>query len=671
MIIFLLFLLLWIGLSFRYSYVVFAILAVVLFVLTFRKYKWKISLLGLFVFSLGIGISYIRIDIKSDTYAGMVMESKNNYFILLSKGERLYVYQRDNPYEIGDYLSIKGEKEKVNFAKLESQFDFSSYLERKGIIYELNPSQITYSFQNPIHIRANKNTFLTQFDIKTRQVVGSLLFSDYDSSEVLDNIETLHLSRLVNMSGVYIYVFLSIIEFFLSFFLKPKWSKLAAHGVLLPYYIFTFPRFTIIRIFALQILRWINKYPLKDKFSSLDVLGIGGLFFLLIDYHLGYQDSFIIGFTLPAMITFSREGIVGIKGMKKKIVEALFAYLVVLPFEIKYYQGINPMMLPSQYLFMPLFVLFAIASMLCFYKIPIYGVAKFFLTPIDTIASAFKKLSFSINVPSFPSWLILIYGVLLIAIYYYRGIGFIPIYRTLEISLFSFLTLYSFPLQNFISESVTFINVGQGDCCLIRKADKSILIDTGGLTYMDLAKECLVPYIRSQRIYDIDLVITTHDDYDHSGALDSLKENFYVKDVINEASKFPINIGGITFNNYNTHIAEYSDENEKSLVIGFNLVHKDFLIMGDAPTEVEKNIIKEFPNLQCDILKLGHHGSKTSTCDEFIKFTNPEVAIISCGLNNKYGHPNKEVISILNRNHIHYRRTDFEGSIHFSNYIFM
>ena len=138
-----------------------------------------------------------------------------------------------------------------------------------------------------------------------------------------------------------------------------------------------------------------------------------------------------------------------------------------------------------------------------------------------------------------------------------------------------------------------------------------------------------------------------------------------------EPEQFPIKIGDITFNNYNSHIAQYSEENDKSLVIGFNLMKKDFLIMGDAPIEVEKNIIKEYPKLECDILKLGHHGSKTSTCDEFIKFLKPEMAIISCGYKNKYGHPNKEVLDILNNNNIPYKRTDLEGSIHFSNYIFM
>lgn len=671
MIIFLFFLLFWIGLSFRYSYFVFVILALGISFFIFKKYKIKIASIGLLFFAVGIGISYIQIDIKTNRYDGFVIESKDNYFIMLSKFEKLYVYEKNNKYEIGDYLSITGSKEKLNFTKLESQFDFSSYLERKGIRYELAPSKILSKYQSIIPIQSLKHNFLHKFDEKTRQVVGSLLFSDYDSSETIDNLESLHLSRLVNMSGVYIYVFLSIIEFFLSFALKKKWCKLAAHGVLLPYYIFTFPRFTVIRIFVLQILRWCNKYLLNDKFMSLDVLGIAGFFFLIIDYHLGYQDSFIIGFTLPALISFMREGIWWFKGLKKKIVEIVFIYLMILPFEIKYYSGINLLLIPLQYLFMPLFMVFAIFSMLCFYKVPIYGAVSFFLKPIEVTSDVCKRLSFPINVPPFNAWIILLYGLALVALFYYRGLGYIPIYQGITIGLSTFLFLYCLPIKNYLTESVTFLNVGQGDACLISKGDKNILIDTGGLSYMDLGKECLIPYFRKNRIYDLDLVITTHDDFDHCGALDSLKENFYVKNVVSEATSFPITIGGITFNNYNNHITEFSEENDKSLVIGFSLMHKNFLIMGDAPIAVEKNIIKEYPDLQCDILKLGHHGSKTSTCDKFIKFLKPETAIISCGLNNKYGHPHKEVIKILNNNHIPYRRTDLEGSIHFSNYIFM
>ena len=127
MIIFLYFLLFWIGLSFRYSYIIFALLALTISFFTFRKYKIKIASVGLLIFAIGIGISYIQIDNKGPDYSGFIIESKENYFILFSKGEKLYVYSKHNDYEIGDYLSIKGSKEKTNFTKIESQFDFSSY----------------------------------------------------------------------------------------------------------------------------------------------------------------------------------------------------------------------------------------------------------------------------------------------------------------------------------------------------------------------------------------------------------------------------------------------------------------------------------------------------------------------------------------------------------------
>ena len=89
--------------------------------------------------------------------------------------------------------------------------------------------------------------------------------------------------------------------------------------------------------------------------------------------------------------------------------------------------------------------------------------------------------------------------------------------------------------------------------------------------------------------------------------------------------------------------------------------------MGDAPSWVEKKIIKDFESIPCDILKVGHHGSDTSSCEEFITYMNPETAIVSCGKNNKYGHPSKSVMATLNKHSIEIRRTDLEGTITFKN----
>ena len=85
--------------------------------------------------------------------------------------------------------------------------------------------------------------------------------------------------------------------------------------------------------------------------------------------------------------------------------------------------------------------------------------------------------------------------------------------------------------------------------------------------------------------------------------------------------------------------------------------------MGDAPIKIEKKMMEENKEIKCDILKVGHHGSNTSTSDEFIKYLKPKVGIISCGKKNKYKHPHKSVVETLNKNHVKIRRTDEEGTI--------
>ncbi|MDD4123559.1 MAG: MBL fold metallo-hydrolase, partial [Bacilli bacterium] len=88
-----------------------------------------------------------------------------------------------------------------------------------------------------------------------------------------------------------------------------------------------------------------------------------------------------------------------------------------------------------------------------------------------------------------------------------------------------------------------------------------------------------------------------------------------------------------------------------------------YLFTGDISSIVEKNIIKEYPDLRIDVLKISHHGSKTSTSEEFLKSIKPTLAIISVGKNNYYGHPNFEVLVRLYRNNIKYYRTDLQGTI--------
>ena len=112
-------------------------------------------------------------------------------------------------------------------------------------------------------------------------------------------------------------------------------------------------------------------------------------------------------------------------------------------------------------------------------------------------------------------------------------------------------------------------------------------------------------------------------------------------------------------------ILDNVEENSRSLVLWFSLGGKKFLLMGDAPVEIEENIMSEYKDLDCDYLKVGHHGSDTSSSLEFLKYVSPKEAIISCGVDNMYGHPSDKVLQNLNTLKIKVRRTDLEGTIEY------
>ena len=650
-------------------YIPAVVVAVILGIIVFKKYKVKVFILSLSLFGIGIGVSYIRFDHKQTTYSGIVIDAHDNYFIMLSKGEKLYAYEKNSDHEIGDYISITGEKKELDFVTLESQFDFKDYLNKKGVYYQLSIKKKETKFSNPIKLKKLRNNFLDHFDEDSRSLIQALMFSSRDDGEDISNMKKLHIMRLASASGIFIYAYIKFINFIISLIKKEKEQSVIPIIILLPYFLFTIPRFTVIRIIFLYTL---NRLCLKlmKNYTPILSYGISGLFFLLFDYHLAYETSFIMGYTLPIIISFINDAIFKHKGIKKKIIFSLLIYLAVIPFELKFYRGVNPLSVFTIIILTPIFILLASLSLLCLYGVPIYKVVDFFAKIISHILSFLSKFSFQINAPPMAWYIILAFCFILFAYLYYKSIDFIPLSRAFFLILISFITIYCLPLENLLTTAVYFINVGQGDSCLIRKGNTAVMIDTGGLQNIDIATETLIPFLQKEKIYNIDLLITTHDDYDHCGAKDSLVENYYVKDVVNEASKFPINLSGIEFKNYNNHIDYFSEQNDKSLVIGFSLNKTSYLITGDAPIEVEKNIIKEFDNVPCDILKVGHHGSNTSTCDEFIKYLKPKEAVISCGKNNRYGHPKPKVLKTLMDNGVKIRRTDLEGTITYHSFVF-
>ena len=237
-----------------------------------------------------------------------------------------------------------------------------------------------------------------------------------------------------------------------------------------------------------------------------------------------------------------------------------------------------------------------------------------------------------------------------------------------------------------------FIDVGQGDACLIiTPHHHSVLIDTGGSlnSDYDIGSRVDIPYLHHYGITSIDYLVLSHLDADHSGGASSILQKIPVKHLIisNEglsnyaqALQLPLNnpilnnaivakedmsftLDNINFQFLQPDIKQLKSSNEASNVL--KLTYHDFsaLFMGDLPQTNEHKLIASHPHLQSTILKIAHHGSKTSSSEEFLRAVNPQLAIISVGKYNHFNHPSPEVLTRLQQLSINTLRTDEQGAI--------
>ncbi len=235
---------------------------------------------------------------------------------------------------------------------------------------------------------------------------------------------------------------------------------------------------------------------------------------------------------------------------------------------------------------------------------------------------------------------------------------------------------------------VHFIDVGSGDSIYINENESNILIDTGNSSLRSKSLE----YLKDNNVTNLDLMILTHADIDHIGSafdiiseidvkkvvlptnsLNSIEDNEEMKEIVDisiekeieveEISAYSeINVGDLTFEIISPMIV-YENDNDNSIVSILRYGEYSFMFTGDA-TKSENDIIATYGDLDIDILKVSHHGSRYSTSDEFLKTTTPEFSIISVGPNN-YGLPTYDLIDRIEQTGSQVLRTDLHGNIVF------
>ena len=654
----------------------FALISIALLLFTFKRFNSKVTLYFLLALTLGVGLSLINLKLNpsSGTYTGIVIESKNNYYIVWSKFERFIVYENNNSREVGDVIKITGNITDLVDTSLESEFSFVKFLSNKGITRQINITNIEISFSNFIKLKAYKTKFLSLFDDSVRDYVDMFLFNvkNYDNSSIA-LASSMNLSYLFSTSGIYLAIIFRIVEYFLFLKLDEQKSKAGSLIVLSWYLVFTLNKVGIRRLIYVKVFSLINNTKLKRKFTYLEVVSLVGITMLLVNHYLARQSAFYLGILVAYAFIFTRSTLA--RGKKKQIISktSVFAFLFMLPVSLFSSNTFHPCGFIIQMIFNPMCFVFMLVSIISFYSYPVKPVFNFMYTVINRSLNGFSYINIKLPFREFTlGFVILYYFLLFLSIYFIEGYQYQRLFKS-SFVLVTLLAIKIIPVNYYYVNSITFLNVGQGDSALIRNKNINVLVDTGGLTYKDVATESTIPYLRKQGIYQIDYVFISHQDNDHVGALESLKNNFKVNEVIDTSSPFKITIGDMVFENINQWADSFEDENDKSQVLKFNIANRNILMMGDASTNIENKIMEAYTksDFDIDVMKIGHHGSKTSSSYEFLNFVSPKEAVISVGKNNKYGHPNSEVIANLKALKIPYKRTDEIGSIHYYKNIYL
>ena len=616
----------------------------------------------------------------------MKVEDDKVVFTLDGK-ERLigtYYYKDINEvssFKYGDFVYIKGTLMIPNSNTVPYSFNYKEYLNNHGINYVLkidkinviSSGNILYRLKNKINDRILKidNTgYMKAFILGDKSLIDSDDYNEFQS---------IGIAHLFAISGMHIGL---LSEILIKILKKLKTGlKYAIIDVLLVIYgfIVCFPS-SILRCITFYIINSINKVFNLDL-DNKKVLVITIFVLILINHSVIYDIGFLFSISTVGGILLCSSYIKDSNRVKSLFKLSLIAFLFSLPISLMNYYEFNILSVFYNMLFVPFISFIVYPLSLITFIFPFLN--KIFSLVISLLEFGTDFFS-SINVfriyLSFNIWEALLFYIFL----YFTFVKQHKLFICCVIALI----IIDFLMPYFDSNSyLYFLDVKQGDATLyVSKNRKEVtLIDTGGVTDRNyLVSDSYISMMKYLGINRIDNLIITHGDYDHMGEAINLVNNFKVEKVIfncgeyndleNELikvldkKKIPyyscikeLNIDKNKL--YFLQTKKYDNENDNSNVIYTELNGYKFMFMGDVSSTTEKEILDKYNLPDIDVLKVGHHGSKTSSSKEFINEINPKYSIISVGKNNRFGHPNKEVLDNLKYSNIY--RTDEDGSIMF------
>ena len=589
-----------------------------------------------------------------------------------------YKYQDKefNNLSYGDKIKVKGTLITPSKNTNQNTFNYQKYLYYKKIYYLVEATSINKIANNNNYLYTIKNTLYQKINkLKSSNYIKTLLFCDNTlSKEIKESYRINGISHLFSVSGMHINFFVSIIYLYLNKITYNKRIKYLITNIFIITYLILFPSSSLLRSAVMSILYSIN-YLLKLKIKKIDILLLTLGVSLLINPFIIYDLGYIYSYTITFFLVLSSSTLKKKNKINKIIYISLLSFLVSIPITIYNSYEINIISILLNIILVPIISIIILPLTIITYIFPILdSILYLFTNTLEKISLFISKINITKIIFPKPSLLIIVLYYIIFLLSYQNK-------KYFYLNIILLIIIYISPYLNSNFEVVMF-EVGEADCHLIKYPynKNTILIDTGKNEYK--IKNEVIPYLKSIGIKKIDYLIITHGDEDHIGGSITLINNFQVKNVILNKGTFTdlekeliknlnkkkipyqININKINLSNHTIYLlnnTKYNNENDNSIITYFTYQKYKFLYMGDASITTEDNLLENYNLNNISILKVGHHGSNTSSSKDFISQINPSISLISVGKNNIYHHPNKEVINNLSKSRIY--RTDINNMV--------
>lgn len=558
------------------------------------------------------------------------------------------------------------------------------------------------------------------FPAKIAAMASALIYGDRSGMEpeLLEDYQKSGIIHLLSISGLHVSLFIAAFYYLgLRAGVPREWMTRIVYILLPVYAILTGGSPSVVRsVLMIFLVLLTEKGGNTVKLFPVDAICLAFIFYLFADPMILYDVGFQLSFSVSAAIILSSPVIFKRyhTGTFRMIVTSITAQVSAFPILLFHFYGLSFISIAANLVFIPLYSFVLLPGVYLLVGIhllvgsvpdPILNFFIFLLDGSSWLAKITANLSFFQLSPGRPHWSALVlYIIDVIAIFVFWEKKHTKSNRWILFGLTVFLLSFQVVVNkiNPVGE-VTLIDVGQGESIFIHLPFNkgNYLIDTGGTISFnkqgwekrkndfEVGKNIVVPYLKGKGITTIDKLILTHADTDHIGGALAVIKTLTVKEIIipavkeitdneagilQEAARKKVTIIQAAEGDYwKSGDSEFrvlsppndfaGERNRGSLTILAGVGGLSWFFGGDLDRIGEEGIVRRYPNLKIDILKVGHHGSNTSSSPIFLQHYRPKISLISVGEKNRFGHPNNQVIERLGDINSGIYRTDKQGAI--------